>query len=243
MNCQSCNKTVQRIGPVVLPHLCKDVITPQRFTRSVESLITPASETYGVGPDFAPTVYGEYYATSPLIYSAIRLRANALSRPPLKIYRRLSDTSSKEVEKSHPLSLLLHKVNPFWTERDLRFATSVHLDLWGSAFWIVQRTNSLVPTDIWLYRPDRMTVLGDPDTYVKGFRFRQDRGPDKVFTPNEVVWFRHFNPLSEALNVLDSAENEWSMGLIGSRVFLLDTSLEFFDLFVSDCVLGYDASV
>ena len=42
----------------------------------------------GVGGGWNRTEYGEYYATSTPVYSAIRIRAEALTRPPVVVYRR-----------------------------------------------------------------------------------------------------------------------------------------------------------
>ena len=44
-------------------------------------------ETSGVGQDWAKTVYGDYYATSVPIYAAIKIRSDALARPPVAVFR------------------------------------------------------------------------------------------------------------------------------------------------------------
>ena len=47
----------------------------------------------GAGGGWNRTEYGEYYATSTPVYSAIRIRAEALTRPPVVVYRRAGSES------------------------------------------------------------------------------------------------------------------------------------------------------
>ena len=189
MICEKCHSSVSRLNVF---HRCKTV-TRKAF--SFSSLIGVEAEGYGVGPEWAPTMYGNYYATSSLIYSAIKTRAKAITRPPLVVYQ--NRDNPKPVGQKHQLQILLDKVNDWWTGRDLWEATSVYLDLWGSAYWVLRKPSpSALPTEIWLYRPDKMRVLGDRETYIRGFVY-QDQGKPVPFAPEEVVWLRNFNPMSE----------------------------------------------
>ena len=69
-------------------------------------------ETSGPGAGWARTEYGEYYASSVSVYSAIKLRADALSRPNLLIHQRAPDGTLLPVGPDHPAQLLLDRVNP-----------------------------------------------------------------------------------------------------------------------------------
>ena len=83
---------------------------------------------------------GGYMATSPSVYAAIKLRADALTRPPLRVYRTgESGGRRRAVEASHPAARLLDRVNPWHTRADLWRATETHLCLWGAAFWAIER--------------------------------------------------------------------------------------------------------
>ena len=50
----------------------------------------------GVGGGWNRPEYGEYYATSTPVYSAIRIRAEALTRPPVVVYRRTGSESGAQ---------------------------------------------------------------------------------------------------------------------------------------------------
>jgi HK97 family phage portal protein len=190
MICEKCHTKLSRFRS--LAHRCKPEV---KKVFSMESIVSSSDEAYGVGPSWAPTEYANYYATSSLIYSAVKIRSSAITRPPLLVYQNRDNPTP--VGEGHPLQILLDKVNDWWTGRDLWEATSTYLDLWGSAFWILKKTSPLAPpTEIWLYRPDKMRVLGDRATYIRGFVYHEERG-ETFFPPEEVVWLKNFNPLSE----------------------------------------------
>ena len=74
-----------------------------------ERLAGLASDT---GGGWARPEYGRYMATSPSVYAAIKLRADALTRPPLRVYRTGESGGRRTaVEPSHPAARLLDRVN------------------------------------------------------------------------------------------------------------------------------------
>lgn len=194
MNCPRCGLELRSVLPfpkrLVYPHVCR-----------VKTFRNPAADviqgTIGVGPDWAQPVYGQYFARSVPVYAAITIRAENVVRPPLTVYRTLQDGSKEPVEPDHPLQVLLTKVNPFWTRGDLWRATSVNLDLWGAAYWLLKKSGpGAPPTEIWPLRPDKMRVMPDRVKYIAGFEYDTGRLRQQ-FRPDEVLWFRRFNPLDE----------------------------------------------
>lgn len=149
----------------------------------------------GADGGWARTEYGDYYAASVPVYAAIRLRAEALSRAPLTLYRRGPGDTRTPVGDEHPAQALLQRVNRWYTRADLWRATEIYLNLWGSAFWAVERNEQGQP-EIWPLRPDRMAVIPDRRQHIRGFVYR-GRSGQAAFTPDELVWFRYFNPLEE----------------------------------------------
>ncbi len=144
------------------------------------------------------TEYGDYYASSTPVYSAIRLRADALSRPPVVVYRRTGSQAGNQrlpVGPEHPAQQLLERVNRWYTSADLWRATEIYLNLWGSAYWMLDR-DAQGNRELWPLRPDRMSIVPDRDNYIRGFVYH-GRSRMMALTPEEVVWFRYFNPLEE----------------------------------------------
>jgi HK97 family phage portal protein len=173
-------------------------VVVQRANRAAAAHRLPGDESAGVGAGgegWARPEYGRYMATSPSVYSAVRLRSEAVTRPPLRVYRTEPSGRRVLVEPSHPVAQLLERVNPWYTRADLWRATEIYLCLWGAAFWAVERGEDGEP-ELWPLRPDRMAVIPDRRRYVRGFVYR-GAVEQVAYTPDEIVWLRYFNPLEE----------------------------------------------
>ena len=158
------------------------------------TLFDKLSKDWGVGDRWAKTGYGDYYPSSVSVYAAIKLRQEAIARVPLYVYRE-TDEGLEQVEPDHALQKLLDRVNRWWTRGDLWRATETYLSLWGSAYWALTREGGEI-TEIWALRPDKMKVIPDTQEYIKGFLYGTGKD-SKAFAPDEIVWFRYFNPLDE----------------------------------------------
>ena len=204
-------------------HEAADTRVVQRANRAALADRLPAEERLAglatdAGGGWARPEYGRYMATSPSVYAAIKLRADALTRPPLRVYRTGGSVGRRTaVEPSHPAARLLDRVNPWHTRADLWRATETHLCLWGAAFWAIERDEDGQP-ELWPLRPDRMVVIPDRRRYVRGFVYRGVAEP-VAYTPDEIVWLRYFNPLEElaGLSPLAPARLSADMGQEGLR--------------------------
>jgi len=121
------------------------------------------------------------------------------------------------VGPGHPAQQLLDQVNRWYTHGDLWRATEIYLNLWGSAFWFLEKDET-GRWEIWPLRPDRMRVLPDPASYIRGFVYQGLNGP-VAYTPDEIIWLRYFNPLEEyaGLSPLAPAREAVDMGKDGLR--------------------------
>ena len=190
----------------------------QRRNRAAAASVDLSREIFGAGGRWAKPEYGAYYANSVSVYAAIKLRADAVSRPPLQIYRQGPEGTRLPVAPTHPAQQLLERVNPWYTRNDLWQATEIYLNLWGQAFWALERDEE-GRREIWPLRPDRMTVLPDRRDYIRGFVYRGSGGVPVAYTADEVVWLRYFNPLDEyaGLSPLAPSQTSVDMGLDGLR--------------------------
>ena len=167
----------------------------QRSNRAAASDLWPFQDTFGLSEGRPRTELGNYYSTSVSVYAAVKLRADAVSRPTVQIYRPTPEGVKIPVEFSHPVRQLLEQVNPWFTRGALWRATEIYLNLWGSAFWALER-NETGQQEIWVLRPDRVSVVPDRRQYVRGFVYQGRTGP-VAYTPDEIIWLRYFNPLDE----------------------------------------------
>ena len=166
----------------------------RKANRATSVDVDRSGETSGVGQDWAKRVYGEYYATSVPIYSAIRVRSEALARPRVRVLR---DAVGNwlPVGDDHPAQRVLNGSNRWQSRGDLWRATETYLSLWGSAFWALERDET-GRWELWSLRPDRMRIIPDKRRYIKGFVYMGVLGP-VAYTADEIVWMRYFNPLDE----------------------------------------------
>ena len=153
----------------------------------------------------APGYTPEYAADAPPRYShdahgyAHDAPANAYDTPYLGYAATAPNAraSGEPVGADHPLQRLLDAPNPFWTRGDLWRATETHLSLWGAAFWALERDEHGSIREIWPLRPDRMRIIPDANSYIKGFVFVGDGSQLAPYIPEDIVWMRYFNPLDE----------------------------------------------
>lgn len=161
-------------------------------SRTSEALGVPAS-------DWAPSEYGSYIATSNAVYVCVSRRAELLARLPLRIYR--EDAAGEQTDvTSGPLYDRLTSPNPQYSGQWLVEMTQMDLDLWGRAFWMLERGKSgRGPVrEIWRARPDRVTVIPSRETYIQGYALTDvDGGHTIPYTADEVIYFRYPNPLDE----------------------------------------------
>lgn len=139
-----------------------------------------------------PDKAASYVKTSNHVYACSRVRSSLVSSVPLRLY----DTARKEILE-HPIRQLLDHVNPHFTFTRLMYATEMALCTWGSAYWVVEKDARGVPKELWWVKPTQMAPVPDEEKYLKGFIFQTASGKTIPFKPDEVIWFRYFNPDDE----------------------------------------------
>ncbi|MDA1257977.1 MAG: phage portal protein [Chloroflexi bacterium] len=179
----------------------RPVETLERANRAARVLVDrmgdlSAEGLFGVGGSSGVGRYGDFYSTSTAVHAAVKVRADAVGRPPIRVHEVGPDGEEIPVGPGHPLQALLDRPNPFWTPAELWRATETYLSLWGAAFWGIERDESGFVTELWPLRPDRVKVLPDETSYVRGFVY-EHAGKRVAYLPEEIVWFRHFNPTDE----------------------------------------------
>ena len=105
---------------------------------------------------------------------------------------------------------LLHQVNDFWTMSRLIRMTSMARDIWGQAYWVIERgpTTRGKPQEIWWVKPTQMRPIPHPELYISHYEYDPLSGGDPIlFLPWEVVRIYNPNPIDEfkALSALSSS--------------------------------------
>ncbi len=193
----------------------------EKANRSTRVTVDRFDLVDGIGNDWAFSKYGDYYATSAAVYAAVRTRADAIGRPELRV-EKLSGTGGakvwQKVETSHPLQQLIDRPNSSWSRAELLRVVESNILLWGSAFLGIERDDSGSVSELWPLRPDRMRVIPDLRKYIRGFVYEHS-GERVAYLPEEIVWFKQYNPLEEfaGLSAVAPARLAVDMGFEAQR--------------------------
>lgn len=145
------------------------------------------------------------YTRSPWVYVAVSRIAEAVALTPLAVYR--LDGEKRVSVENHPLERLLAAPNPHISRFELLEQTVGMLELTGNAYWFLAGDGlSGLPTQIWPLRPDRVAVVPDADTYVRGYVYEVD-GVRVPLERAEVVHFKRWHPRNDyyGLSALQAA--------------------------------------
>ena len=165
-------------------------------SRAAAADVYPHQRALGIGADWSPTTYGEYYARSVPIYAAIRVRADTLTRPPMTLHPRSASPATPPLPPNHALASLFERPTPHHTFADLIKATETYLCLWGKAYWAIEINNGR--QELWPIRPDRLVPRpGTGRDYIASYLYRSATGREITYLPEEIVSFLYFNPMDE----------------------------------------------
>lgn len=135
------------------------------------------------------------------------IQAGARSPGHLKAFTR--ENGLEEITEGSAYELL-HKVNDFWTMHRLIRMSSMARDLWGQAYWVIERgpTTRGEPQEIWWVKPTQMRAIPHPELYISHYEYDPLSGGAPIpFLPWEVVRLYNPNPIDEfkALSALSSS--------------------------------------
>ena len=134
------------------------------------------------------------YTQSPWVYIAINRIAEAGALVPLNVYRQQNE--QKIAIDNHPLERLLNNPNPMTSRFELFEQTLGSLELTGNAYWFLAGDARGQPREIWVLRPDRVTVVPDPVNVVRGYLYEID-GERVPLDAIEVIHFRRWHPAND----------------------------------------------
>jgi len=140
------------------------------------------------------TQHGTMYQQSSWVHVAVSRIAEAGALVPLNVLQ-LDGEERVEVER-HPLELLLENPNPAMSRFELFESTLGYLELTGNAFWYLAGDAMGRPAQIYVLRPDRMTIVPHPTNYVAGYLYEVD-GKQIPMDAVEVVHFKRWHPAND----------------------------------------------
>ncbi|MFD5509119.1 phage portal protein [Streptomyces sp. NPDC127051] len=132
------------------------------------------------------------------LFSIVNRTSNATSQVEWKLWRKASSGRAEDrIEvTSHAALDLWNKPNPFMPRQEFVEATQQHIDLTGEGPWVISRHQaSPIPLEIWPVRPDRITPIPDPETFLRGYMYQAPGGELIPLGLDEVIFLRMPNPL------------------------------------------------
>ncbi len=133
----------------------------------------------------------EGYARNAIAYRCVRMIAEAAASAPLKVG-----------PSDHPLARLLARPNPEQTGIELMEAFYGHLQVAGNAYLEVASLSGDAPSELYVLRPDRMSVIPGADGWPVGWEHRVasnvrrfDRDPVSNSAP--ILHLKLFNPVDD----------------------------------------------
>ena len=135
---------------------------------------------------------GGYYGSSTAVHSAVRVLAEAVSRPKLEVWRSSRGKERERVESTHPLQALLDRPNKSWDTGHFLREIEGSLALWGIAF-VALREDDGIANEMWPLRAANVRVVTEKGRELAGFIHDDGHGREG-FLPEEVIWFRRYNP-------------------------------------------------
>jgi HK97 family phage portal protein len=136
------------------------------------------------------------YSKSLYVFAAVNKIATKVSDIDLELHQITSAKGDNEEIMNHEILDLLTKVNPFQTRSEFLKTAWINKKVTGEAFWLKVRNNQGQVVELWNLRPDLMTVVSDPDTYVKHYELDKEDGGREIFDSEEIIHFKDPDPLN-----------------------------------------------
>lgn len=166
------------------------------------------------------------------LFAIVDRTSNATALVDWKLWRKAKSGRKEDRQEvtSHAALDLWNRPNPFMPRQEFVESSTQHYDLTGETEWVIARKPGFsLPLEMWPVRPDRMTPVPDPETFLKGWVYTSPDGQQVPLELNEVIQLRRPNPLdpyrglSPVLSILPDLDTaryaaEWS------RAFFLNSA-------------------
>lgn len=136
----------------------------------------------------------EQYGKSLYVFAAVNKIATKVASIEMHLYRIKSKAGDSEEVLNHEILDLVSKINPFQTRTEFLKAAWINKKLTGEAFWYKVRNARGKVIELWNLRPDLMTVVADPSSYIKHYEFQKTNGKKEIFAPEDIIFFKDPNP-------------------------------------------------
>jgi len=173
------------------------------FSKKVSdgSLVTPLGSVFQRESINNSQAYLETYSKSLYVYACVSKIAQKVGSIDWHLYQIINTKGEvKEIDNS-PLLNLIYKPNPFQTKAEFWESIVIDKKLCGNAFIFKVRNNYGKVVELWRLSPDRVTIISDSTSFIKGYEYRKDDGTTILFRPEDIIHDKYPSPLEQHLGL------------------------------------------
>ena len=127
------------------------------------------------------------------LFSVVDKIATSTAAIPWQLNRRMPNGEVQNVP-NHPFVTLWNSVNPFYTRHEFLETSVQHFELTGEIWWLIVRSASGIPLELWPIRPDRIRPVPHPTEFVAGYIY--SIGTYQIpLERDDVIFIRRPSPL------------------------------------------------
>lgn len=134
------------------------------------------------------------YQANEVVYACIEMKATSAAEPKLAAYIK-TPRKPEQVENS-PILDLWNNPNPFMDRFAFLASIVMYLDIAGNAYIEKVRSAAGQVVELWLLRPDRVKVIPDERTYLRGYQYQLGANTDFI-NPNDIIHIKKRNPYDD----------------------------------------------
>ncbi len=154
-----------------------------------------------MSPDMADSERLQQYRKSLYVFACISKIAQKVAATEFKMFKVKNSRGDQTEVVTHPALDLLSKFNPFQTKTEFLEITVINLKTTGDAFWYKARNNGGQVMELWNIRPDVMTIVTDPQKWIKEYVMQKADGTQEHFPPEDIIHFRKPDPMDNYLGM------------------------------------------
>lgn len=154
------------------------------------------------------TTVPKVYANHAYVYACIRAISQNIGQVPLRVQVGTDENPKLVDENSQSdaaqLARVLYNPNENMTRYGLWESVITHMNLTGTAFWIMDRPNAVtIPRNIWVFGAECFyPVFSDKRGGLLGWMFTDSRtGYREALATHEVLTFKFFNPYDQVFGL------------------------------------------
>jgi HK97 family phage portal protein len=158
------------------------------------------------------------------VFAIVNRTAKAEAGVEWGLYRKAKSGKKEDRQQvtSHAALDLWNKPNAFYTQSVFVEAGAQHKLLTGEQWWVIAKNErSTLPLELWPVRPDRMTPVPDPETFLAGYMYTGPDGQQVALRREDVIFirtphpsdpYRGIGPVQALLTDLDAVQYsaEWN---------------------------------